>query len=226
MNLAEEFVLLAYADDGTAEIDGTRLDHGLGGSLLLELALAERVDIHDKKVHVRDGTPTGDGLVDDALARIVADGKERKPGHWVSAFAKDTRRRVLDSLVAQGVLRMEKDKVLWVFPRTRYPATQGVEPPAEAETRRRLRSAVAASGAVERRTAALCALVSATDLDRKVFADLDRKRVKARLEEIGEGDWAAAAVTKTIDEVQAAVMIAIVAATSASASTAGGAGSS
>ena len=75
----------------------------------------------------------------------------------------------------------------WVFPRTRYPAAQGVEPPVEAETRRRLRSAVAASGAVERRTAALCALVAATDLDRKVFADLDRKRVKARLKEIGEG---------------------------------------
>ena len=58
------------------------------------------------------------------------------------------------------------------------------------------------------------------------MADLDRKRVKARLKEIGEGDWAAEAVTKTIDEVQAAVMIAIVAATSASASTAAGAGSS
>jgi hypothetical protein len=59
----------------------------------------------------------------------------------------------------------------------------------------------------------LCALVAATDLDRKVFADLDRKRVKARLQEISQGAWAAKAVQATIEEIQAAILIAIVAAT-------------
>jgi hypothetical protein len=68
-----------------------------------------------------------------------------------------------------------------------------------------LRRAVSASGAVEPRTAALCALVAATGLDRKVFADLDRKRVKARLKEIGEGSWAADAVRQTIRATQAAI---------------------
>jgi hypothetical protein len=43
MNPAEEFTLLACADDGTPETDATRLDHGLGGAVLLELA--ERLDI-------------------------------------------------------------------------------------------------------------------------------------------------------------------------------------
>jgi hypothetical protein len=76
-------------------------------------------------------------------------------------------------------------------------------------------AAVAGSGAVDPRTGALCALVAATDLDRKVFADLDRRQVKARLQEIGEGAWAAQAVKKTIEEIQAAVMVAIVASTTA-----------
>jgi hypothetical protein len=76
-----------------------------------------------------------------------------------------------------------------------------------------MRAAVLGDGTVEPRTAALCALVAATDLDRKVFADLDRKRVKARLKEISQGAWAAKAVQATIEEIQAAILIAIVAAT-------------
>jgi hypothetical protein len=42
MNPAEEFTLLAYADDGTPLTDATRLDHGLGGApspAILELWL-------------------------------------------------------------------------------------------------------------------------------------------------------------------------------------------
>jgi hypothetical protein len=216
MNLAEEFTLLAYADDGTPETDSTRLDHGLGGAVLLELVLAERLGMRDGKVAVRSPVPTGDPLIDDALARMAADGKERKPGHWVQQFAKGTRGRVLDALVTRGVLRRERGKVLLVFPRTTYPAAHGVEPVAEAEARRRMRNAVAGSGAVEPRTAALCALIAATGLDRKVFADMDRKQVKTRLKEISEGAWAAEAVRKTIAEVQAAVMVAVMAATTAS----------
>ena len=212
-----EFALLGYADDGKAVTDSTHLDNGLGGALLLELALWERIDIADKKVVVRDSSPTGDPLIDQGLARIVADGRARKPGYWVSKFAKDTRGLVLDRLVADGVLQAEHGSFLGVFPRTKYPAPGGVEPSAEADARRRMRSAVSASGAVDARTAALCALVAATGLDRKVFADLDRPRVKARLKEIGEGAWAAAAVKKAIQDVQAAVTASVIAATAASA---------
>jgi hypothetical protein len=216
MNLAEEFTLLAYGADGTPVTDATRLDHGLGGAVLLELALAERLDIRNGKVVVRMAAPTGDALADAPLARIAADGKERKPGHWVQQFAKGTRARVLDDLVMRGMLRRDRGKVLWVFLRTTYPAAYGIEPVAETEARGRMRNAVAASGAVEPRTAALCALVAATGLDRKVFADMDRKQVKARLKEICEGAWAAVAVKKTIAEVQAAVTTAVIAATTAS----------
>jgi len=215
MNLVEEFTLLAYDDDGTPLTDSTHLDYGLGGGLLLELALAGRVDVADKRVIVLDPRPTGDPLIDAALMRIVADDKSRKSGHWVSKFAKDTRYQVLDKLVAEGILRVEKDKVLWVFPRTKYPAAHGVEPVQETDARERMRRAVLGSGAVEPRTAALGALVAATDLDQKVFADLDRKAVKARLRDIGEGAWGAAAVQKAIEEIQAAVLVAIVASTTA-----------
>jgi hypothetical protein len=214
MNVAEEFALLAYDDDGSPVLDGSRLNHGLAGALLLELALAGRVDVTDGRVVVRDATPTGDALVDGTLDRIAGDDRPNKPGHWVSALAKDVREQVLDRLVADGVLRREQDRVLWVFPRTRYPAPHGVEPAAEAQARQRMRAAVAGTGPVESRTAALCALVAATGLDRKIFADLDRKQTAARLAEIGAGAWAAASVKKTVEEIEAAVTITVITAVS------------
>jgi hypothetical protein len=219
MSLPEEFLLLAYAEDGTPLVDGTRLDNGLGGAVLLELALAGRVDVENKRVVVTDPEPGGDPLLDDGLAKIVAEARARRPGHWVSKLAKDARPRVLEKLVAEEVLTVEQDKVLWVFPRKKYPSAGGVPPAVEVDARQRLRAAVVGSGEVEPRTAALCALVAATELDRKVLADLDRKKVQARLKEIGEGAWAAEAVRKAIEEIQLAVMMAVVA--SATAATAG-----
>jgi hypothetical protein len=221
MNLPEEFALLAYNDDGTPVTDGTYLDNGLGGALLLELALAEKVDVDGKKVVVLDPEPTGDPLVDQALGMIVNDDKARNPGHWVTKFAKHARGQVLDQLVEKGIVHREEGKMLWVFPRTKYPARYGIEPPAETEARQRMTAAVTSAGPVEPRTAALCALVAATDLDKKVFHDLDRKQVNARLKEIGQGAWAATAVKKSIEEIQAAIMVAVIAGSSA-ATTGGG----
>jgi hypothetical protein len=59
--------------------------------------------------------------------------------------------------------------------------------------------------------------LAATGLDRKVFADLDRRRVKARLKEIGEGAWAAEAVRRAISDIQASVTAAVTASTAAAA---------
>ncbi|MFI1992517.1 GPP34 family phosphoprotein [Actinoplanes sp. NPDC020271] len=215
MNLAAELLLLAYDDAGRKIHDSTRLDLGLGGALLLEMALSERVGVVGKDVVVFDPSPSGDPLVDDALTRIAGDSRSRKPGHWVGKLAKGTRQRVLDHLVSTEILRVEHGSVLWIFPRTTYPPVHGTEPVVETEARHRMRAAVLGTGPVDGRTAALCALVAATELDRKVFADLDRRQVKARLKQIGEGDWAAAAVHQAIQDVQAAIMAGAVAASTA-----------
>src|SRR5689334_11165290 len=81
MSLAEDFLLLAYADDGTPLTDGMRLDNGLGGALLLDLAMAARIDVADKRVVVLDATPTGDRLADQALERIAGSERNRRPGY-------------------------------------------------------------------------------------------------------------------------------------------------
>jgi hypothetical protein len=220
-SVPEELALLAYDDDGGLEIGGQSLDYGLAGAVLLELALAGRLEVREGRVSVIDPAPTGDPVVDGALASIRADDKSRRPKEWVTRLAKNIREPVLDGLVSRGVLRREEDRVLWVFPRTRYPAAHGVEPPAETDARGRLVAAVLADGPVEPRTAALCALVRAVGLERKVFTDQPRAQVRNRLKEISRGDWAADAVRRAIEDVEAAITatIAVTATTTAAANT-------
>ncbi|PTA44641.1 GPP34 family phosphoprotein [Micromonospora sp. RP3T] len=205
--LTDELVLLAYDDAGANRLGRPHLDYGLAGAVLLELALARRVEVTDKRLVVADPTPTGVPLLDEALA-TVGDGRPRTPKDWIGKLAKGLPDRVLDGLVDAGVLRRESDRVLLVFPRTRYPSPTGAEPAAETAARQRMVDALVGDGPVDARTAALLTLTGAVGLDRKLFRELPKERVKARLAEIAAGDWASAATKKAIEEMQAAVMIA------------------
>ncbi|WBB73607.1 GPP34 family phosphoprotein [Micromonospora sp. WMMD1128] len=212
--LTDELVLLAYDDGGANRLGRPHLDYGLAGALLLELALARRVEVADKRLVVTDPTPTGVPLLDEALATVGA-GRPRKPKDWIGKLSKGLPDRVLDGLVGAGVLRRESDRVLLVFPRTRYPSPTGAEPAAETAARERMVAALVGNGPVDARTAALLTLARAVGLDRKLFRELPKERVKARLNEIAAGDWASAAVKKAIDEMQAAVIVATTVASTA-----------
>ncbi|MEH0828477.1 MULTISPECIES: GOLPH3/VPS74 family protein [Micromonospora] len=212
--LTDELVLLAYDDDGANRLGRPHLDYGLAGAVLLELALAGRVEVTDKRLVVTDPAPTGVPLLDEALA-TVGSGRPRKPKDWIGKLAKGLPDRVLGGLVDAGVLRRESDRVLLVFPRTRYPSPTGAEPAVETAARERMAAALTGDGPVEARTAALLTLTRAVGLDRKIFRELPKERVRARIDEIAAGDWASAAAKKAIEEMQAALLVATTAGTAA-----------
>lgn len=208
LTLAHELALLGYDDAGVNRLGRPALDYGLAGALLLELALAGRIEVADGRLVVTDPTPVGQRQLDDALARIGADGKRRPPKDWIGRLAKDLPEQVLDGLVTAGVLHRESDRVLWIFPRTRYPSPAGAEPEVEARARQRMVAAVAANGPVDGRTAALIGLAKAVGLDRGLFAELPKPQVERRLAEIAAADWASEATRKAIEQTQAAVLLA------------------
>lgn len=89
-----------------------------------------------------------------------------------------------------------------MFPVRRYPA---INPRLEAAARTRLVLAVVQGAEPEARTAALAALLDACGLARRTFPELGRRQLKARMKEIGEGQWASAAVRKAIQSMNSAV---------------------
>ena len=216
MLLAEDLLLLLTDDrTGRPAASGNELDLALGGALLVELAMRERVEVEEgggifrgDRVMVKDAEPVGDEILDGALARLVAkDG--RRASDAVGLLGKKVRRRLYDRLVARGVLRVHRGKVLGIFPTEQWPAQDAGH---EDEVRRRLVVAVQNGLAPDERTATLVSLLHALRRLHKAVepqqAGMTRRELTAAGKRIAEGDWASAAVRRAIDSANAALVAA------------------
>lgn len=207
MLIAEDLLLLLTADDtGRLAADGTNTDLALGGALLAELALTQRVDIAgpDERVRegrlvVRDTGPTGDGVLDDALA-TVGRKEGKKPQNVVAAVGKRTRRRLYERLAAAGLLRVEEGRILGILPTHRWPTQDAGH---EAAVRAGLVTALRDGMTTDARTRALVSLLDALRAVHKAVAPesvgLSRRELKASAKRIAEGDWVGKAVRSAID---------------------------
>ncbi len=212
-NLAEELLLLAFHDQ-TGRNQATNLELGLAGAIVLELALAERIDVVDKRVRVVDATPTGDGLVDSMLQRL-ADDKPRRAQSVVQRLSRGLVQQVRDGLVRSGVLRHDRDTVLGLFPFNRYVAT--ADNRIEVDAVRRLSTAIDTGHTRDQRTSALASLVYILQLEKKVFPDRRKRDVRAALKQLSEASWASRATKQAVDAAMAAAMAAVTAAAASSA---------
>lgn len=228
MLIAEDLLLLLTAEDsGKLAASSTHADVALGGALLVELALMERVDIAAPEERVREGRlvvkdagPTGDSVLDEALAAL-AQKEGKKPQSVVAALGKGKRVRLYERLAAGGLLRPEDRRILGIFPSHRWPAEDAGH---EQAVRAGLVAALRQGGTTDARTGALVSLLLALDVVDKVVGPesvgLSRRELNASAKRIAEQDWAATAVRSAIDSINAA----IIAATSSAVVLGGGAG--
>ena len=221
MLIAEEYLLLSLDNEsGRPRIGKDRLEPALGGALVVELALRERIGVtpHEAgwnkrgRVTITNLEPTDDPELDAALHK-VAENEGNKVKDLLSAFASKTirishgvRDRLLERLAAAGMLARTEGTVLGFIPRTTWPAG---DPAPEDEVRRRLQGALVGRETPAERTVALIALLQVTGLLVKVVTTEDKKALRARAKALTEGDWAAKAVKDAIDEVAAASAAAI-----------------
>ncbi|MDO9502108.1 GPP34 family phosphoprotein [Falsiroseomonas sp.] len=143
LTLAEEIVLLALDDETGRPVGrgGMAPDRALAGALLMQLALAGRVDTDRDRLFVVDTSPLGDAALDTALARLAVPGAPQDARGAIPLLARDApsaRAAILDRLVARGILRRVEDRVLWILPDRRHPKAPGR--PEVTEARARLRT--------------------------------------------------------------------------------------
>ncbi|MGH8794151.1 MAG: GOLPH3/VPS74 family protein [Stackebrandtia sp.] len=218
--LVEQLLLLSY-DDESGRNKTQHLELGLGGAVLLDLALAGRVDVSAGRVVVVDAKPVGHPILDAALNRISGD-KPRKARPWVQKLSRGIRGDVVDGLVARRVLDHQRQMALGVFPYHRH---RPLDPTHKADARARLDTAVQRGAAPDAVTGALAGLIYALRMERRVLPERGRREVRKVLKTISEGSWASDATRAAVDAAQAAVNAAIVsaiAASSAAASSSGG----
>jgi hypothetical protein len=203
LTLPEELVLLAY-DDEKGHTWNSSLDTGLGGAVMLDLSLRGRVEVSEKDLVVVDPAPTGEPVLDAALAEVAGARRPKPPKSWLGGLGRAARPATLDRLVERGVLARDERKALGLFSYTRYPEADGGP---EQRVRQRLHDAVVVGTTPDARTAALASLVKALGMRREVFPDADRRATDRRLAELAEGAWASDAVKKAVDEMALVVMM-------------------
>jgi hypothetical protein len=181
LTLAEEIVLLALDDDSGRPVGraGMAPDRALAGALLMQLALAGRVDTDRDRLILVDATPTGDAALDAALARLAAPDAPTDARGAIPLLARDApaaRAMILDRLVARGLLRRVEDRVLWILPDRRYPKAPGR--PKVAEARARLRELLLREELPEPHDALLLGLARAAGLLPLIFSEAELEAVQ------------------------------------------------
>ena len=183
--LAEELLLLAY-DDQTGKATGSRigLDLGMSAAVLVDLALAGRIAYVNGYLTVIDPSPIGDPIADAVLAKAAQD-DPHTPAEWLQRLRHRLRIRVLEELVARGVVRDIDETQLEFIHVHRYPTT---DPAFEAEIRKRLAEALITEVAPDERTAALATLLTATRMEPALrLPPAEAAQAHRRLEQIANG---------------------------------------
>lgn len=218
LRLHHELLLLALSDDKGTVAFGSMLTLGLGGALLTELLLADRIAIvHEGRggkkqfVEVRDTSPLGETVLDDALAKLASAKRRAAASTAVSRLGNlpKLRHAVARELCQLGVLRETEDQILRLFRRRVYPT---VDPAPERALIRRIKAVVDGGAPPDDRSAALIGIADLTDTLSAIYDRRERKERKARLKHIAESSAGSRAAGQAVAAAHAAIMVATTAA--------------
>lgn len=228
--LIAEAVLLLALDDEKGTVDSgawLQIDNTIGGALLLELTLQERIEvtgdleqavgadgkpIKPGRLVIRNSTPTGDDILDSVLERLPK--VEGKKAEWAIPVAyKGARDALTERLAAAGILTKEKRKVLGIFPSTSWPTADGGP---EAELRSRITAVLDGGEQPDQLVGCVIAMAQAANVLSVLVPTKDKELRKARSDRAkklataeGQGGWAIGATTAAVQ----ATMVALTAAT-------------
>jgi hypothetical protein len=174
--LHHERMLLALCDRTGEVVFGEMLGIALGGALFTELTLAERIDVQRDRggfkrtwLVVKETTPTGDALVDEALQDLASLKRRQQVSAAVSRLANRRRLRhdVALALCARRILREDEQRALALFRRKVYPT---IDSKPEQALVRRIRAVLDGGKAPDPRTAALIGIAGLTNTLRAIIA--------------------------------------------------------
>ncbi len=187
--LCDDLLLLAVRPDGTLTLPAN-LRFGVSGAELVRLAAARRVDIERGRIVVLDTAPTGDELLDAALASMAGGRRGPSAKAWVARHRPGLVHLYLGRLAAAGSIRGERGTRLGFIPVTRWLVTDSAR---AAAARARLEAVAAGAGPVSQEQAALAGLASAAGVALVAFPGRAGGAARKRLREAAKRDPAASA---------------------------------
>jgi len=126
LSMLEEVVLLAV-DEKSGGLRSTRefaTAYALVGAVFFDLALAGKIDTDTESIEITDTASTGNSTLDRILLGMAMRPDLKTVKEWIEEIflrKDDLEGEALRSLIAQGILRHEKSKLLWIIDVERFP---------------------------------------------------------------------------------------------------------
>ncbi len=211
LSFAEEILLLLLEDEDGRMIHVPELSMRcvLAGAVLMELALADKIDTDLEKLVVLNTDRTGDEMMDLALERISATDREEAARYWVEHLARDAetfRTMALDRLVEKNILNRVDDRLFWVFKTRRYPMVDGS---AEREVKLRIMDILFRDTIPEPRDIVIICLVDACNIFKHLLTERDHKLAAERIQQCRRMDLIGQAVGKSVRDIEASLALAL-----------------
>ncbi len=201
-------LLLLHDENGRFErVPDWSLGYALGGGVLMDLALENRIDTDLDSLILIDDTPLGDSLLDPTLAEIAAADDKRDARFWIertAGRADEIREKALSRLVHSGILEVQEDRFLWVFRSRRYPVVDGK---AEREVKLRIMEVLFSDEIPDPRDVVIICLVDACALFRQLLSKRELDQSAKRIEQVTRLDLIGQAMSQAIRDIQLSIAL-------------------
>lgn len=207
LRFAEEILLLLLHDENGkfARVPDWSLKYALGGGVLMDLALEDRIDTDLEHLVLVDGTPMDDDILDPMLAEISGAAETRDAGYWLeiaAARADDIHQSAVGRLVERGIIEQREDRFLWVFRARRYPVVDGS---AEREVKLRIMEVLFSDVVPSPRDVVIICLADACGIFTELLSKREAQLARPRIELVRKMDLIGRAVTAAIRNIEASL---------------------
>ncbi len=212
LRFSEEIMLLLLDDKGGRFVDlpTLSLEYALAGSVLMDLAMAGRIDTDLERLFVIDPTPLDDELLDPTLAKIAQAGESHDTAYWIKQMVADAERireRSLARLVERGILKREEDRFLWVLRTRRYPI---VDDTTVREVKLRIMGVILSDDIPDARDIVIISLADACRIFEDLLSARELKAAAGRIDQVRKMDLIGREVAKAVSEIETSLAMAFV----------------
>lgn len=211
LHLFDKFILLALDQKkGKFLIDSFTLNYGLAGAILLELSELNKIEVKNRKIVVVDHKLTKHQLIDASIKLINKSKKSRKPRYWIYKIGNKSsgfKKVILHDLHKKKIVRIEVGSYLWgIIKIKKYPVVNSHEID---EIKDRIRKVVLDKLKPDVEVILLLSLLASCKLTRILFATKkEHREAKKRIKELTKDIEIGEAVSQTLKEIQAALVVA------------------
>lgn len=209
LRFAEEVMLLLLDDEGQRflRVPDWSLRYALGGAVLMDLAMEDRIDTDLEKLMLVDPTPVDDDILDPLLAEIADDaavhGSDAHDSRfWVeraAAHSDEIREAAIGRLIERGILESHEGRFLWVFRSRRYPVIDGT---AEREVKLRILELLFSDMIPTPRDVVIICLADACGIFSELLTRRELANVTPRIRELRQLDLIGQAVTAAVWDIE------------------------